>query len=294
MSVTAMLWEHRDFAGASSTADSGSFRYFWNRYGSAQNDTFSSMRAWAAGNRGNFYAFEHINFDGAFAALNVGGKFSSAWWSYVGNDFNDVVSSSLIVARSPKDAETEVPLRSNVTSQFASIFDRKSEGKPVSRNGDTRIYATYFPAHDPHKVFATIDQNLKVQVRIPIKTKIWNPFGDDFEIDLGKFRWSDYAANLRYDVSFFVSQDGRLHGQVSWMHLWVESGPFSRRVHDDLKPPLLEAAGNVTAAIEGALALFARGKFSDAYLLPGPPPNMDLAGFKGRYDDDVTLVVVKA
>jgi hypothetical protein len=38
MSVTSILWEHKDFAGASSTSDSGTFRYFCNRYGSAQND----------------------------------------------------------------------------------------------------------------------------------------------------------------------------------------------------------------------------------------------------------------
>jgi len=156
------------------------------------------------------------------------------------------------------------------------------------------MYANYFPAHDPRNVFASIDQNLKVQVRIPLKATIWNPFGDDFEIDLGQFRWSDYAANLRYDISFFVSQDGHLHGRVSWVHVWVESGPFSQKVHDELQPQLMEAAGDVTAAIEGALALFARGKFSDAYLLPGSPPDMDQAGFKGRYDDDVTLVVVSA
>ena len=297
MSVTSVLWEHKDFGGASSTSDSGTFRYFWNKYGSAQNDTFSSMRAWVAGHRGNVYAFEHINFDGAFAALNVGGKFSSAWWTYFGDDFNDKVSSLLIVARAPKSVETEVPLRSNVTSQFATIFDTKTQGKPVSRNGDPRMYATYFPSYDPDKAFATIDQALTVQVRIPLKTKftIWNPFGDDWEIeiDLGQIRWSDYAARVRYDISFFVS-DGHLHGRASWVTVWVEAGPFSTQVHNELKPQLVEAATDVTAAIESALGLFARSRFADAYLLPGPPPDMDQAGFKARYDDDVTLVVVDA
>jgi hypothetical protein len=255
------------------------------------------MRAWVAGHRGNVYAFEHINFDGAFAALNVGGKFSSAWWTYFGDDFNDKVSSLLIVARAPKSVETEVPLRSNVTSQFATIFDTKTQGKPVSRNGDPRMYATYFPSYDPDKAFATIDQALTVQVRIPLKTKftIWNPFGDDWEIeiDLGQIRWSDYAARVRYDISFFVS-DGHLHGRASWVTVWVEAGPFSTQVHNELKPQLVEAATDVTAAIESALGLFARSRFADAYLLPGPPPDMDQAGFKARYDDDVTLVVVDA
>jgi hypothetical protein len=132
MTVTNVFWEHINFTGASSTADSGSFRYFWNKYGADKNDTFSSMRAWAGVDRGNAYAFEHIDFAGAFAALNVGGGFSSAWWSYLGDAFNDKVSSSLLVARAPKHKETEVALRSNVTSQFTAIFDRKTQGKPVS------------------------------------------------------------------------------------------------------------------------------------------------------------------
>jgi hypothetical protein len=296
MAVTCVFWEHINFGGATSTSDSGQFRYYWNKYGS-KNDTFSAMRAWSHGNRGNVYAFEHINFDGAFAALNVGGAFSSSWWAYLGDDFNDTVSSSLIVAREPQSAETEVPLRSNVASQFATIFDTKTRGKPVSRDGDTRVYATYFPSFDPDRAFATIDQALTVQVRIPLKTTvtIWNPFGDDVEIDidLGRLRWSDYNARVQYHVLFFVT-DGRLHGRVEWVTVWVESGLLSQNVFDDLQPSLVEAAGDVTAAIESALALFARRRFKDVYLLPGPPPDMALAGYKGRYDDDVTLVVVAA
>jgi hypothetical protein len=207
------------------------------------------------------------------------------------------LSSSLIVARGPQSVETEVPLRDNVASQFATIFDTKTQDKPVSRDGDTRVYATYFPSFDPDRAFATIDQALTVQVRIPLKTTItiWNPFGDDFEIeiDLGRLRWSDYDARVQYHVTFFVT-NGRLHGEVAWVTVWVESGLLSKNVFDDLQPSLVEAAGDVTAAIESALALFARRRFADAYLLPGPPPDMALAGFKARYDDDVTLVVVAA
>ena len=217
--------------------------------------------------------------------------------SYFGSDFNDKVSSALIIARAPKGAETEVALGRNVTSQFTTIFDSKTKGKPVSRNGDPRVFATYFPSYDPGNAFASVEQALTVQVRIPLKTtiKIWNPFGDDWEIeiDLGQVRWSDYAASVRYDISFFV-KDGRLHGQVSWVTVWVEGGAFSKQVFNELQPELVAAAADVTSAIEGALALFSRSKFSDAYLLPGSPPDMDLAGVKGRYDDDVTLVVVAA
>jgi hypothetical protein len=250
---------------------------------------FSSMRAWSRGSRGNAYAFEHINFTGRFAALNVGGGFSSAWWSYFGDGFNDRVSSSLIVARGPRQSETEVPLRNNIASQFTSLFDAKTAGQPVSRNGDPRVYGTFFPSYDSGKVFATVEQNLKVKVRIPLKIEMPDPFAD---IDLGTFRWSDYSANVRYDILFFVSRDGVLHGNAWWSHVWVEAGPFSQRVHDELAPTLHGAKRDLTAAIESALALFARRRFSDVYLLPGPPPDMNQAGFTAQHDDDVTLVVV--
>jgi hypothetical protein len=291
MSVTATLWEHINFGGQSFTSNSTTFRYFWNTWG-AHNDIFSSMRAWSTGHRGNVYAFEHINFTGKFAALNVGGKYSSSWWSYFGDDFNDRVSSSLIVARAPQEAETAVPLRNNISSQFTSLFDARTAGRPVSRNGDPRIYATFFPGYDSRKVFATIDQNLTVQVRIPLKVKIPRPFGGVFEIDLGNFRWSDYAANVRYDILFFVSDEGQLHGTAWWSHVWVESGPLSQKVHDELAPTLHAAKSDITSAIESQLALFSRRRFSDVYLLPGPAPDMDQWGFKAQHDDDVTLVVV--
>jgi len=297
MAVLSTLLDHSNFGGFSSTANSANFRYYWSKYGSAQNDKFSSMRAWGFGNRGNVYAFEHIDFNGRFASLNVGGKYSSTWWSYFGNDFNDVVSSSLIIARSPQKSESEVALKANVTSQFATIFDEKTQGEPVSRSGAPRMYATYFPSYDPTRAFATIEQELTVKVRIPVKTriKIWNPFGDDWyvEIDLGEVRWSDYRAWVRYDINFFVT-NGVLHGAAWWSHVTVESGIFSQKVHDELAPQLHGAKPDLTASIEAALRLFATSRFSDAYLLPGSPPDMDLAGQKGRYDDDVTLVVVRA
>lgn len=293
MSVITTLWEHKDFQGQSFSSNSGNWRYFWNTWGGA-NDFFSSMRSWSNGNRGNAYAFEHIDFSGRFAALNVGGAFSSSWWSYFGDDFNDQVSSSLIVAREPRERETEMALGGVVIPQFASLLDTKVAGKPVSRDGDPRVYATYFPSYDKDRVFATIDQKLTVQVRIPIKFTIPNPFGDDIEIDLGQFRWSDYEARVRYDVVFFIGGDGVVHGAAAWSHVWVEAGPFSQRVFDELAPQLHGAKPDLTSAIEGALALLGRRRFRDAYLLPGPVPDMNLAGFKARYDDDVTLVLVAA
>jgi hypothetical protein len=293
MSVIATLYEDANFGGQSFTDSTAGYRYHWNTWG-GHNDFFSSMRASAAGNRGNAYAFENIDFSGRFAALNVGGRYTNCWWSYFGDDFNDVVSSSLIVAREPAERESSLQLRALVTGQFATIFDAKVAGKPVSRNGDPRLYGTFFPSWDSGRVFVTIDQALTVQVRIPLTVTIPNPFGDDIVIDLGTFRWSDYAARVRYDIAFAVDDRGTLHGWAAWSHVWVESGVFSSRVHDDLAPGLHAAKADLTAAIEGALALFATSKFADAYILPGQDPDMNVFGAFGRYDDDATLVLVKA
>jgi hypothetical protein len=38
--------------------------------------------------------------------------------------------------------------------------------------------------------------------------------------------------------------------------------------------------------------LLARRRYSDAYLLPGPAPDMQQAGFSSRHIDDVGLVLV--
>ena len=269
MSVMATLWEHRDFQGFSKTSNSGNFRYFWNRWG-ATNDVFSSMRAWSLGHRGNAYAFEHINFDGRFAALNVGGAFTSSWWSYFGDSFNDKVSSSLIVAREPQANEIEVPLRQQVASRFRALFDAQTAGTKLSRRGDPRVYGTFFPGYDISKVFATIDQDLTVQLD----------------------NWPDYDANVKYDIEFFLV-NGRLRGVCQWSHVWVESGIFSGAVHDRIAPGLHGAKGQLTAAIQAQLDLFGSRVFRFVYLLPGPIPDMNQFGFFANHTDDVILVVVR-
>ncbi len=265
MSVVCTLWVDRDFQGLSKTSDSGNFRYYWNRWG-ATNDVFSSMRAWGQGNRGNAWAFEHINFDGRFAALNVENG-ASSWWSYFGGAFNDVVSSSLIVAREPNDIV--VPLGQQVGSAFTSLFDAQTAGTRLSRVGGPRVYGTFFPDYDPSRVFMTIDQNLTVSVP----------------------SWPDYSANVKYDVEFYLS-GGKLHGYARWSHVWVESGVFSGSVYDGIAPGLHGAKSSLTSAIESQLALFSSRNFADVYLLPGPPPDMSQFGFFAKHDDDICLTLV--
>ena len=267
MSVTATLWEHRDFRGFSKTTNV-KHRYRWNRWG-ATNDVFSSFRAWSIGDRGNAYAFEHIDFDGTFAALNVGGAFTSSWWSYFGF-LNDTISSSLVIAREPADREIEVPLKQQVSSQFKSLFDAETAGTQLRRRGEPRVYATLFPGYDIKRVFATINQDLTVVLE----------------------NWSDYDANVRYDVEFYLA-NGRLRGYARWSHVWVEAGVFSDGVYDGIAPKLHAAKSKITTAIQSQLDLFGGRTFRDVYLLPGPRPDMDQFGFIARHDDEVVLVVAR-
>ncbi len=270
MAVVATLWENANFNGFALTSNTGSSRYFWYKYG-AHNDFFSSMRAWANdGSRGNAYAFDNIDFTGRFAALNVGGRYSSAWWSYFGDDFNDVVSSSLVVRRQAENEEIEVALGSLVKAQFASLFDKKAAGTAISRTADPKVFMNYHPSFAPNNYFATIHQDLNVSIP----------------------HWFDYSAYVRYHVQFDVA-NGSVQGWVAWVTVWVESGVISGTVFNRIQPPLFNAHTDITAAISSAMSLFSNSN-ADVYLLPGKRPDMNQAGFKGNYDDDVVLVVVKA
>lgn len=270
MAVMATLWQHQDFQGfAKSNATSGNQRYVWNRWG-ATNDVFSSMRAWSLGHRGNAYAFEHSNFDGRFAALNVGGAFSSSWWSHLG-PLSDRVSSSLIVSRDPRGNEIEVPARQQVAARFRTMFDAQTAGTQLRRRGEPRVYGNFFPGFDIGRVFLRIDQDLTVVLN----------------------NWPDYDANVKYDIEFFVDGGGRLRGYCRWSHVWVESGIFSGTVSERISPKLHGAKAQLTAAIQGQLDLFGGRVFRDVYLLPGPVPDMNQFGFMAAHTDDVILVVVR-
>jgi hypothetical protein len=269
LAVVQTLWEHSNFQGFSRTRSTDPFRYRWDKWGGGDNDVFSSMRAWGMGHRGNAYAFEHSNFDGRFAALNVGAG-GSSWWSYFGDAFNDKVSSSLIVARAPQAAETEVALRQQVASRFASLFDAETAGTQLSRSGDPRVYGTFFPDDDPTRIFATINQDLNVEIN----------------------NWPDYDANVRYDIEFYLSSAGHLQGYARWSRVWVESGIFHDKVLGEIAPRLHAAKSKITSAIQAQLAVFSTSVFSAVYLLPGPVPDMNQFGFFANHDDDLILVVV--
>lgn len=270
MTVISTLWQHRDFQGFTRTVSTGSGRYRWMRYGSQANDEFSSERAWGLGQRGHAFAFEHRDFAGRFSALNADSG-GSSWWSYYGGAFNDVVSSSIVVAREPAVRELELGLRDLIAPRFTDLFDTQAEGTRLSRRGGPRVYGTFFPGWDLDRVFVTIDQDLRVDVP----------------------GWFDYDANVRYFIAFFVTAEGALGARAVRSTVWVEGGVLSSTILDRIKGQLHGAKPLITRALESQLRLLRRFRFTDAYLLPGSPPDFEVAGYFGKNEDDVTLVAVR-
>jgi hypothetical protein len=275
MSVAATLFEHRDFQGQSFTSDPGSqYLYHWNTWG-GHNDFFSSMRALGTGGRGHAFAFEHIDFSGRFAALNVPATGSESYWSYFGDAFNDQVSSSLVVSRYPDSRESQVALRQHVAPQFTALLDQRLQGRPIARNVDPRIYATFFPEWGHDFVYLTIDQDLRTST-----------------LRLNLLSWPGYAVNVKYYIRFFVGDDRRLHATCEYSRVWVEAGPLSKEISDAVAPGLHGAKTDVSEAFEDAVASLPGRAHADVYLLPGGPPDMNQFGYFAQFDDDVTLVVV--
>jgi hypothetical protein len=286
MSVLVTFWEHINFVGFQVSWDSKNYRYYSVNYGTAHNDEFSSMRAWDAGNRGNVYAFEHANYRGRYACLNVGGGYSSAWYYNFGSAFNDVVSSSIIVAREPKLRETEIALKGSLKSQFERVFgyyidyidgvysDREDHPR-IERMGNAVIFPNFFPHYNSKSVFVRIEHNLRVTP-------------SSF---FGYLAANSYVCTVKFDVQFSV-QTNKIHADVSWFWVEVESGQFSQMIANDLVDyfgPMVQSLG---AAVTNSLQMYSNIEAVDAYLLPGGPPDMDQAAAMGNFDDDITLVIV--
>lgn len=285
MSVFVTLWEHANFGGFPWSLDSGGYRYRGFKFGKAENDKFSSMRAWDAGNRGNVFAFEHRDFNGRFAALNVGGGYSSAWWSYFGSAFNDAVSSVLVVSRAKKDQEIEFTIKEQVTAIFTNLFnayvveigdwlsEREDPPQVDSRGGPT-VYPNFFPSHDKKNVFVRLEHQVRVTP-------------DSF---FGYQAYNSYDATVRFDLSF-KSEGGKVRAEVGWYWVDVEAGQYSKLIADDLAKGFGPMCADLAASVESALRLSSYIKTVDAYLLPGRPPDMSTVGNFGVSDNDITLVI---
>lgn len=269
MAVFAEFYQHINFGTPVSTYNlTNEFRYYRIRFNSTLRNEVSSMRANAyAGTNGNVYAFTGRNFLGDYASLNMRDGWTS-WWSYVGDRINDDLESAIIVNRNASGELMILP-GEQIGPAFVEQIDEALRGTPVSRRGEPRIYSLFWPAHDPGRIFVSIEQDLNVAID-------W---------------WPDYDAQVRYDVRLYLTPEGRLDGYVAWTYVWVEGGIFSDDIFDALQPPLVAGAAVLTQALRERLALLERLRFQTLYLLPGPIPSENFGDMRNAKDGS-TLVLV--
>lgn len=277
MSVDCTFYKHSNFGGDSRAYSlSNSWRYWWIKFGSPLKNEITSFRATASGGYdGNVYGFTGSNFKGDFAALNMAEGWT-CWWSNVGSAMNDDIESALLINRS-KD-EFVLELADMIIDPFRDGLDDALAGEDAQRSGNPRIYANFWPSHDPSRKFVSIRQDLRVNID-------W---------------WADYDARMRYDIYFYLHSSTEVRAYVAWASTWVEGGIFSSKILNQLHPQIVSGASQMNAELAsqlpllGLVALF-RGPFQRLYLLPGPEPDMPPPssnfGRIGNYTEDCCLVL---
>jgi hypothetical protein len=243
-----------------------SWRYSWVVFGSKFRDNISSFRSTAYdGFNGNAYAFTGNHFLGGYLALNMSDG-GTSWWNYVGSALNDKIESAILVNRNSN--ELVVGLKEQIADDFVTGMDEQLAGTQVSRNGDPRIFTTFWPGYDPDKSFVSIEQDLNVALD-------W---------------WPDYDAQVRYDIYLYLDNVGTVRGYVAWVYVWVEGGIFSGDIFESLQPRLVSGADTLTSRIQEKLAIFSSFHFSSLYLLPGPRPSGNFGDIHDAHEDS-TLVL---
>ena len=194
--------------------------------------------------------------------------------SYVGDDFNDITSSILLVRRfadetSPVQIGALVP-----QSDITAIVNAQSQ---VSSAGSTTFTWDMWPTgptsgsdwhpNDPDKAF--------VYVLVPINVDTQTIFGT-------------YSAQVRYWIYLYVDSGGQLQGYVDYYGCWVQGGWITGDVQSNLMQKIPGTIGQVNNLVSNALALAnVGGPYRFVYYLPGK--NV----LQGSTWDDVTVVAVR-
>jgi hypothetical protein len=277
MAVDCSFYKHSNFNGASESFTlTNSWRYWWIKFGSTLRNEITSFRATASnGRHGHAYGFTNRDFKGDYAALNMRNGWT-CWWSNVGGALNDDIESALLINRNTDEFVLE--LGDLIIGPFRDQIDDALAGEDASRRGDPRIYANFWPSHDPSRKFVSIEQDLRVDVP-------W---------------WPDYDARMRYDVYVYRHSPTEVRAYVAWISTWVEGGVFSGKILDQLHPQIVAGAPLVNAELASQLPLLSliaafRGPIQSVYLLPGrepnlPPPSSNF-GHTGVHSENCCLVL---
>ena len=278
MACFAEFFEHQNFAGYREQFTlTNSWRYWWIKFGGGLSNKITSLRANAyAGFDANVYGFTNGDFLGRYAALNMAEGWT-CWWNNVGG-LNDDIESALLINRNK--LELVMALRDQIAPDFAAQFDAEAAGQKVSRRGDPRVYAVFFPSFDSNATFVRIEQDLTVQLD----------------------NWWDYDAQVRFDIAMGLSGN-MVNAHVAWVHTWVEGGIFSGSISGNLHPKMVAAAGTLNAKLTDKLALLNLGialagyRLGQLYLVPGrkplfPPPSSNF-GHQGNATEDCCVVLTR-
>ncbi len=271
------LYEHADFRGRASFTSMTPGWGYWRQPSfvpMGMNDIFSSLTFGASGEEtgGVVLLFEHVRYFGKYRAyIPTPGK--TTFVNYVGNDFNDLTSSALIVRRFPKETS---PISLSTLVPKSAITDIVNATPKVRPNGDPIFTWDMWPTGGDSNDFHPNDINSTfIYVIVPIMVHTPWPY-------------SDYQAQARYWIKLYVDGNGNLQGYVAHWGYWVEGGVITGKVAAGLRDAIPGTIPQVNTLIGRAVSLAnVGGPYSYVYYLPG---RFQLSG---DVFDDVTIVAVR-
>jgi len=184
--------------------------------------------------------------------------------------FNDRTASVLLMNH-PPGQRSAFALRSLAGSQLNAAIDTQlALVSEVSRNGAVLLRFTI----DAHEIDRYGDDVMLVQVPIRIHTP--SPF-------------SDYSAQIRYWIKFFIDGQSRVRAFVCGWGYWIEGGILTGSIESRLRPRVRSNIGVVESQLNAMLQELSFHRWTDAYLMPG---GASVTGdYSGHANDDCTLVL---
>lgn len=271
------LYEHADFVGMASFTSMTPDWGYWRQPSfvpMGMNDIFSSLSFGASNDEvgGVVLLFEHVRYFGQYRAyIPTPGR--TDYVNYVGNDFNDMTSSALIVRRFANETS---PITLGNLVPKSSIIDIINATPKVRPDGDPIFTWDMWPEGGDSGDWHPNDVNSTfIYVIVPIMVHTPWPY-------------VDYHAQARYWIYLYVDGNGQMQGYVAYWGYWVEGGIIS----DDVAAGLADAIPGTIPQVNGLVAQAVGlanlgGPYSYVYYLPG---RFQLAG---NVFDDVSIVAVR-
>ena len=267
-----------NFTGASIFDDMTPGWAYWRRPNYSwfgMNDKISSLSYNAHTDEvgGSVILFEDPGYRGRYRNFPViPGHRQDVW--FIGNGFNDVTSSSLIIRRWPNETR---PLSLSALVPQDRIADIVNAQDDVSTAGNARFSWDMRPTGNVSStdVHPNRPDRTYIYVNVPITIHTPWPF-------------ANYYAEVRYWIYLYIDRSGNIQGYVDQYGCHVESGIIHNRVARGLMNAIPGTLGAVNELISNAVVLpNLAGPYRFTYYLPG---RFELRGNTG---DDVSIVAVR-